>query len=682
MRKIGVFFVFFCLYATGVFADNLGKVCLEFFKFISQNQPIDHDFLKLIQKKIEKGERIKFLSGGEARVAPIDYNGEIYFIKIPQNHEKYRFNTEAPEWKIEEVRQWAALQNLAAKHNLAPPITLYEHPETPPILISKQIKGTTTLEEFIENKYKKLEFNGGLKLQDREIWLKNFHRNLVQKTYQLHQLGIDHGDLKPKNILVNEEGDVFFIDFGSAKALSNKADPFQDFKAIEAKYQRAFLANQDVYLLHTPRYANGRLIDFKAGASDAHAVTVILKDILNKENPNDFYIKVHPAEDQSENGKPEVLPIPVGLWHFPANFYQERPYLKALMLAAEFGVSKKQSYEEAHQIHQASLSPEHWDKAINKVAPSEKDLSDFENLVTKAQPIDQLMILYGDKKNPILDALKKKIFFDTEEGRKTLVRLKNELDKLDIFNQTLGEEHVFVGNASSHFVDKKSLQQDLLKASLYEPEIRIAPSTQPKNKSEPKFNISRWALAAGVLGGTTLAGIGGYQYLTPNNNHAANTNNDDDRKKRKPATDAITQAAQTLSHIASDLEKVMNDIEKIEDKKEEPQKEPKAEKPAPEKQIERKPDTVAVVKQDCTCRPEWSEWVDNKQTRECVIRDKNKNVVARQARIGNDFRCYNSCSPESPYVDALAKQDKVKQFCKSIERLDPIDSPITKASAL
>jgi hypothetical protein len=283
------------------------------------------------------------------------------------------------------------------------------------------------------------------------------------------------------------------------------------------------------------------------------------------------------------------------------------------------------------------------------------------------------MVLYSDRNNPFLNDLKNELFLNTPEGKIVLRFAYDKICEDDKMNKKLEQtfqrpKGVLIGKTSLHLINKSALYKDL---GIPDPEIRPAkPPVQEENKPDPKFNISRWALAAGVLGGTSLAGIGGYQYLAPNNNHAANTNNDDDKNKQKPTVDPITQAAQTLSHIATDLEKVMNDIEKIEDKKSEPKKEPKVEKPVPEKPIERKPDTV-ISKQDCSCRGEWSEWVNNSKSRICVVRDSKDRVISTESQSTDDPFCYKSCSPETNYVNALIRQEKVIAVCKTITRLEP-----------
>jgi serine/threonine protein kinase len=53
--------------------------------------------------------------------------------------------------------------------------------------------------------------------------IRTLGNNLLQALYVLHQNGIVHGDIKPKNILVNPETvDIKFIDFGFSVAIDDK----------------------------------------------------------------------------------------------------------------------------------------------------------------------------------------------------------------------------------------------------------------------------------------------------------------------------------------------------------------------------------------------------------------------------------------------------------------------------
>lgn len=68
--------------------------------------------------------------------------------------------------------------------------------------------------------------SGGMKavgghtiLSDLELW--NIFRQIVAGVRYLHYQNVVHGDIKPQNLLVGENGIVKIADFGISKMLSN-----------------------------------------------------------------------------------------------------------------------------------------------------------------------------------------------------------------------------------------------------------------------------------------------------------------------------------------------------------------------------------------------------------------------------------------------------------------------------
>ena len=51
----------------------------------------------------------------------------------------------------------------------------------------------------------------------KEIW--SMVGQILQGLKEVHELGISHWDLKPENVLMNDEGIIKICDFGSAKVI-------------------------------------------------------------------------------------------------------------------------------------------------------------------------------------------------------------------------------------------------------------------------------------------------------------------------------------------------------------------------------------------------------------------------------------------------------------------------------
>jgi eukaryotic-like serine/threonine-protein kinase len=86
----------------------------------------------------------------------------------------------------------------------------------------------------------------------------------------LHQHGVIHGDLKPPNILVNNDGTVKIVDFGIASAITDPRD-----------------ADQNKTMLMTPGYASPEQMRCEplAPTSDVYSLGIILYELLTGTRP-------------------------------------------------------------------------------------------------------------------------------------------------------------------------------------------------------------------------------------------------------------------------------------------------------------------------------------------------------------------------------------------------------------
>ena len=103
-------------------------------------------------------------------------------------------------------------------------------------------------------------------------------REVVRGVAKAHAAGVVHRDLKPDNVMVDEDGQVKILDFGIAKLLAPNDEPVG---------KGASLVTRDGAIVGTPAYmapeqALGGAVDHRA---DLFALGVILYELLTGENP-------------------------------------------------------------------------------------------------------------------------------------------------------------------------------------------------------------------------------------------------------------------------------------------------------------------------------------------------------------------------------------------------------------
>jgi serine/threonine protein kinase len=104
-----------------------------------------------------------------------------------------------------------------------------------------------------------------------------------------HSQGIIHRDLKPENIMVGEFGEVLLMDWGLAKHLSDKDDPFSGSPARNPAQAADFMMTLDGAVIGTPQFmspeqAEGRIGDLDE-RSDIFSLGGVLYGILTLRAP-------------------------------------------------------------------------------------------------------------------------------------------------------------------------------------------------------------------------------------------------------------------------------------------------------------------------------------------------------------------------------------------------------------
>ena len=119
------------------------------------------------------------------------------------------------------------------------------------------------------------ELKKGAKFNERSLW--NIIHPIAEGLERAHRVGVLHRDIKPPNILINEDGRPVLIDFGSAR-----------FEAAEATSTKV--------TFHTPPYAaiEQYVKTYPQGPwTDIYALGVVLYECVTGEKPPEVLERMH-----------------------------------------------------------------------------------------------------------------------------------------------------------------------------------------------------------------------------------------------------------------------------------------------------------------------------------------------------------------------------------------------------
>src|SRR5215213_1727197 len=115
----------------------------------------------------------------------------------------------------------------------------------------------------------------GRRFNERSLW--NIVRPIAEGLDRAHRVGVLHRDIKPPNILINEDGRPVLIDFGSAR-----------FEAAEATSTKV--------TFHTPPYAalEQYVKTYEQGPwTDIYALGVVMSECVTGEKPPEVLERLH-----------------------------------------------------------------------------------------------------------------------------------------------------------------------------------------------------------------------------------------------------------------------------------------------------------------------------------------------------------------------------------------------------
>ena len=222
----------------------------------------------------------------------------------------------------------------------------------------------------------------GAKFNERSLW--NIIRPVAEGLDRAHRVGVLHRDIKPPNILINEDGRPVLIDFGSAR-----------FEAAEATSTKV--------TFHTPPYAaiEQYVKTYPQGPwTDIYALGVVLYECVTGTKPPEVLERMHGGKDEKLSDK-----------HFPGYSHkfleaidaamtirpQERPQsiTEWLELFGKMPARKTKAPvvtvgdEDATRVYAHDLSSEN----IVPVAPPENALAEGEKIAT-AVPSDPNAVVF------------------------------------------------------------------------------------------------------------------------------------------------------------------------------------------------------------------------------------------------------------------------------------------------
>lgn len=263
------------------------------------------------------------------------------------------------------LAEWPKSQ-LAGRHKVSPPAIF--DPGTG-LLKMKEIRGKN-LQEFSGSDLKAMRRNHP---EEWEKWLEDFAVQTIDALINLHQLGIAHLDLKPANIMVGENGEIYLIDFGLSLFNSELA---QKHKEMQEKNTVFGTLRYFGPLMESQRPDHGE---------DFYAFGILFRELLSAQ-----------PEEWSRQ-----------------SFLKDRKYLRAMMALWQEPVPNEHALETSSQdltkIFKIAIKKEQ--------TPEEKKLfyNYFKTHLRKRSPGQQLRILFSDK------LFEKSLFRDTSDQLKSLM---------------------------------------------------------------------------------------------------------------------------------------------------------------------------------------------------------------------------------------------------------------------
>ena len=105
-------------------------------------------------------------------------------------------------------------------------------------------------------------------------------RQIVSALAEAHAHGVIHRDVKPKNIMVTEAGQVKVLDFGLAKTVQTKKGLANQEESISQLSQNGVLAGTISYM--SPEQLRGDRLDYR---TDVFSIGTVLYEMVTGENP-------------------------------------------------------------------------------------------------------------------------------------------------------------------------------------------------------------------------------------------------------------------------------------------------------------------------------------------------------------------------------------------------------------
>lgn len=222
----------------------------------------------------------------------------------------------------------------------------------------------------------------GAKFNERSLW--NIIRPVAEGLDRAHRVGVLHRDIKPPNILINEDGRPVLIDFGSAR-----------FEAAEATSTKV--------TFHTPPYAaiEQYVKTYPQGPwTDIYALGVVLYECVTGTKPPEVLERMHGGKDEKLADKhfpgyshkfleaidaamtirPQERPQSISEW---LDVFGKMPARKTKAPAVTVGD------DDATRVYTHELASEN----IVPVAPPETGLADGERIPT-AVPTDPNAVVF------------------------------------------------------------------------------------------------------------------------------------------------------------------------------------------------------------------------------------------------------------------------------------------------